>query len=59
MGKVAYTIAGAAKAASVTEDIIVSAVKAGDLIARRLEGKRAVILRKDIQGWLEQLPSYI
>jgi hypothetical protein len=59
MGRIAYTIAGAAKTASVTEEIIVAAVKDHKLIARRIEGKRAVILGTDIQAWLEGRPSYL
>ena len=59
MRRIAYTIAGAASAASVTEEIIVKAVKRHELIARRIEGKRAVILDSDIQAWLEAKPSYL
>ena len=58
MNKIAYTIKGAAKVASVTEDIIVTAVKRNELVARRIEGKRAVLLATDIQAWLENKPSY-
>lgn len=59
MGRIAYTIAKAAHAASVTEEIIVAAVRDHELIARRIEGKRAVILATDIQAWLEGKPSYL
>lgn len=59
MGRIAFTIKGAAKTASVTEEIIVDAVKSGDLIARRIEGKRIAILATDIREWLEKFPSYI
>jgi hypothetical protein len=59
MGRIAFTIKGAAKTASVTEDMIVAAVKSRELIARRIEGKRTAILATDIQAWLEKLPSYL
>ena len=59
MRRIAYTIADAAQAASVTEEMIVKAVKHHELIARRIEGKRAVILDSDIQTWLEGKPSYL
>ena len=59
MRRIAYTIADAATAASVTEEIIVTAVKRHELIARRIEGHRAVILDSDIQAWLESKPSYL
>ena len=59
MGRIAYTIAGAADAASVPEDIIVTAVQRRELVARRVKGKRAVILATDIQAWVESMPSYL
>ena len=59
MRRIAYTIAGAASAASVTEEIIVRAVKQHELIARCIEGERAVILDSDIQVWLEGKPNYL
>lgn len=59
MGRIAYTIAGAAKAASVTEEIIIDAVKQGELVARRVCGKRTVLLASDLQAWLENKPSYV
>jgi hypothetical protein len=64
MSKIAYNIAGAAKAASVTEFVIVEAVKQRELVSRRIdgvrrEGKRVVILRSDIQAWLKSKADYM
>lgn len=58
MARIAFSIKGAARTAAVTEEIIVAAVKNRDLIARRIEGKRIVILASDIAAWLKAKPSY-
>ena len=58
MSKIAYSIKGAAKATSVAELVIITAVKANELIARRIDGDKAVILRSDIQTWLESRPDF-
>jgi len=55
---IAYTIKGAAAAASVTESHIIEAVKASRLVARRIDADNAVILRSDIQAWVESLPDF-
>ncbi|WP_166789310.1 MULTISPECIES: hypothetical protein [unclassified Cryobacterium] len=52
---IAYTVQGAASAASVTEHAILVALKENRLVARDMEGVR-IILRTDIQAWLEGLP---
>jgi hypothetical protein len=59
MGQIAFNIAGAAQAASVTEDIIEAAIRNRRLIARHIEGKRIVILSTDLQAWLTNLPDYL
>jgi len=55
--RIGYSIAGAAKAASVQEYIIVEAVRSNELIARSMGGSDVVILATDIQSWLESKPS--
>lgn len=55
---IAYTIMGAAEAASVDESVIIEAVKGNQLIARRIDADKAVILRTDIQAWLETMPDF-
>jgi hypothetical protein len=59
MARIAFNIKGAAKTASVTEEIIIEAVKRHELIARRIGGKRAVILGVDILAWLLTYPDYL
>jgi hypothetical protein len=59
MSRIAFNITGAAGVAAVTEDIIIAAVKRRELIARRVEGKRTVILGTDIQAWISHMPSYL
>lgn len=58
MSRIAYTISGAAKAASVAESVIIEAVKGDALIARRIDGDSAVILHTDLQAWLEMMPDF-
>ena len=58
LGRIAFSIKGAAKAASVTESVIIAAVKANVLRARRIDGDKAVILNTDIKAWLETLPDF-
>ena len=59
---IAYSIQGAAAAVAVTELVIIEAVKAKRLIARRVEtGKpidTAIILGTDLQAWAEELPNF-
>jgi len=58
LGKIAYTIEGAAAAASVSEAVIIDAVKANQLIARRIDTDKAVIMHRDIETWLGTLPNF-
>lgn len=53
--KLAYDIASAAQATSLSEHAIALAVREGRLAARVLDGVH-IILRTDIQCWLESLP---
>ena len=55
MGQIAYNIKSAASATSLTEHAIKLAIREDRLIARELDGMM-LILRTDIQGWLESLP---
>lgn len=59
---IAYSIQGAAAAAAVTELVIIQAVKANLLIARRVPTgapvDTAIILRTDLQAWAETLPNF-
>lgn len=57
MGALAYTFPEAARIASAKEPTIVQAVRAGALTARRIDGK-GVILRTDLQTWLEAQPLF-
>ncbi|MCU1545030.1 MAG: hypothetical protein JWP30_130, partial [Homoserinimonas sp.] len=40
------------------EQVIIAAVKPKRLIARRIDGDKAIILRTDIQAWRESLPTF-
>lgn len=55
MGKVAYTITGAAKSASVPEHIIKVAIRSGALIAREVDDD-LIVLHTELQAWAEELP---
>lgn len=52
------TFQQAAKAASVTEDDIIDAIKAGDLTAH-LHHNRAIVLATDLEAWLNALPIWV
>ena len=58
MGKVAYTIKGAAKAASVEKAAVVLAIQDGALSGRLVHGG-IVILKTDLHAWLEAQPDYL
>lgn len=59
---IAYSIQGAANAVAVAELVIIAAVKAEMLIARRVESEaaidKAIILHTDLQAWAETLPNF-
>lgn len=61
LNPVSYTVAGAAKATGISTKTIHGAIHAGDLVAhtisRRPTSKR-IILRKDLEAWLESLPVW-
>lgn len=52
----AFSLASAAKASSLSETSLDKAISAGDLPVRRY-GNRTLILAKDLSKWLESLPS--
>jgi len=53
----ALTLEQAAEAASMLERDIIDAIRAGDLTSR-LHGHKILVLRPDLQAWLETLPVY-
>lgn len=55
MPKLAYGITEAAEAASVTEHAVRVAINESSLSTRNLNGV-SLILRSDLQAWLEALP---
>lgn len=58
MGQIAYTIELAATAASVETADIAAAIQEGNLRARKV-GLNPLILRSDLQTWLETLPEFL
>lgn len=57
MAKVAYSLAGAAKAVSVDKSTIVDAIRSGELQAR-VVNERPLVLHCDIQAWAKSLPFF-
>ena len=53
--QIAYTIAGAVKAAAVSRTEIYRAAQRGDIVFRK-RGKRTLILAEDLRRWVEALP---
>ena len=58
MTKIAYSLAGAARAASVDKYDIVDAIKKDQLVAHVVRDDKVVVLSSDIQTWLASKPSY-
>jgi hypothetical protein len=54
--RLAYTIAEACEAAAIGRTSIYDAIKSNKLIARK-NGRRTVILAKDLRLWLQDLPA--
>jgi excisionase family DNA binding protein len=52
----AFSVAEAAVHANVCRDLIYAAIRAGDLRARKA-GRRTLILRCDLEAYLQQLPG--
>jgi len=52
----AFSKTGAAKATSLSDSTIETAIRAGVLPVRRY-GNRTIILAKDLMKWLESLPT--
>lgn len=52
----AYTVATAAEDAAVSPDVIRRAIRVGDLPCR-YNGNRPIILRPDLEAWLQSLPT--
>lgn len=50
-----FTPEDAARATGTTRNIVFSAMKAGELRARRI-GRRNIILRDDLLAWLQSAP---
>jgi hypothetical protein len=57
MSKIAMTFAQAAKAASVTEDDLLQAIRDGALTIRTMRNK-GIVLATELQVWLETLPVW-
>lgn len=55
--RVAYTLEEAAVSAAVEKRDIIQAIKARELQARAVAG-RAVVLKSDVQKWLERQPDF-
>jgi hypothetical protein len=56
LSPLAYSIAGASKATSLSESVLDAAIRAGALPVRR-HGNRTLILTKELTKWLDSLPS--
>ena len=54
-GREALSIKGACHVAGIGETTLDEAIRRGDLIARHC-GRRVLILRSDLMGWLNALP---
>lgn len=54
--KLAFSVAEAAVHSDVCRDYIYTAIRVGSLRARKA-GRRTLILRADLQAFLEELPS--
>jgi excisionase family DNA binding protein len=52
----AFTIRQAITTAGIRKTSLYAAIKRGDLRARK-SGRRTLILRDDLHGWLERLPT--
>jgi hypothetical protein len=51
-----YSLTGAAAATSLSESVIDAAIRAGTLPVRR-HGNRMLIMARDLERWLESLPT--
>lgn len=58
MGKIAYTLRGAAKTAAVTVQTIETAISEGVLCARHVNDQ-PIVLHTDLKVWGEGLPDYL
>lgn len=54
--RLAYDVAEAAEAVSVSTDTIRAAIRAGDLAARYV-GRKQIIPAAELEAWLNALPS--
>jgi excisionase family DNA binding protein len=57
MGQVAYSIETASKTTETGKTTIYDAIAEGELPAKKL-GRRTLILAKDLEKWLENLPDF-
>lgn len=53
--KLAYSVEDAAEISDCGRTAVYEAIRTGGLVARKL-GRRTLILRADLQDWLERLP---
>lgn len=53
---VSYTLTGAVEACGLSETTLRDAIEEGDLVAH-YKGRRPVILRRDLEEWVESLPT--
>lgn len=53
---IAYTIKEACTVSRTGKTTLYSAIRRGDLVARKL-GKKTLILEDDLRRWIEQLPT--
>ena len=56
MEKLALTIPEVCEATGSGRTAVYAAIARGDLLARKL-GRRTIILREDLDGWLSRLPK--
>ena len=54
--RLAYTVAEAVKAASISRSELYRAIGRGELTLRK-RGKRSLLLADDLRGWVESLPT--
>ena len=58
MDKIALSVVEASKLVSISRSKLYLALSAGDLTGRKL-GRRTVILRADLDRWVNELPNLV
>ena len=59
--KIGYTVPEAAEAVGLSESLIRTALRSGDLIAKAggTKGSKILIGAKELQDWFDALPTYV